>query len=72
MENFEEVGKQIIEDVIGESPAAWKEKLPADIKPEMVDLFLGNDNLWRWHLKPEYIKDEKEREKYKIEKENWS
>jgi hypothetical protein len=71
MENFQEIEKQMVEGVIGELPVGWKEKLPADIKPEMVDLFLGNDNLWRWHLKPEFIKDEKEREKYKIEREKW-
>lgn len=70
-EQEKEPESQIIEGIIGESPQDWEKKLPPDILPEMVDRFLGNDNLWYWHLKPGYIKNEKEREEYKLEREKW-
>lgn len=63
--------KQIVEGVVGEFPTEWRKKLPAGVTPEMVDIYLGNDNLWHWHLKEAYIEDEEEREKYKKEKEMW-
>jgi hypothetical protein len=66
-----ELESQVIEGIIGESPEGWEKKLPPDISSEMVDILLGNDNLWHWHLRPEYIKNEKERERYKFEREKW-
>ncbi len=71
MENFQENEKQIIEGAIGNSLDGWHEKLPADITPDMVDLFLGNTNSWHWHLKSEYIKNEQEKEKYEAERNAW-
>ncbi len=60
--------RQIIEGLIVEN---WQKKLPPGITEDMVEQFLGNDGLWRWHLKPEFIKDEKEREQYKAERGQW-
>ncbi|MFH0852105.1 MAG: hypothetical protein V1845_00640 [bacterium] len=77
MEKFEnqkeeEKTKEVIEGVIGEYEDNWHKKLPAGIKKEEVDLFLGKDGLWHWHLKPEFIADADERKKYVEEKDTWS
>jgi len=64
--------KQTISGIIGKSLEKWGVNLPQGISPEMVDIFLGNDGLWHWHLKPEFIKDEKQREIYQKEKEQWT
>mgnify|MGYP001601056713 FL=1 len=66
-ENFKE--EQILEGFIGEY-TDWQKKLPEGIEPEMVDLFLASGG-WHWHIKPEYIKDEQEREGYNNEKKQW-
>lgn len=74
IKNFEggpENKEQIIEGVIGKSLEGWEKKLPEGVKPEMADTMLGGNGFWLWHLKPEYIKDEHEREKYKCEKDQW-
>lgn len=63
--------KQIIEGVIGEMDDNWPKILPPHIKKEEVDLFIGKDKQWHWHLKPEYIEDEEQREKYKEDKNCW-
>jgi len=74
MEQFEktekEPEKEAIEGFIGKYNENWQEKLPPGIKPEMVERVLERDG-WHWHLKPEFIKDEKEREKYLAEKRQW-
>ncbi len=76
-ENFEEKVQeeepenQVVEGLLGKYQKDWQEKLPSNIDPEMVDLFLGNDGLWYWHLKPPFIKDKGEKEKYEEEKEQW-
>ncbi|MGB9743429.1 MAG: hypothetical protein ACPLW9_01810 [Minisyncoccales bacterium] len=71
-EKPEESGeKQVIEGVIGESLIDWEKKLPPGVLPHMVDRFLGHDNLWHWHLLPEYIKDKEAREKYEKERSMW-
>jgi hypothetical protein len=77
MEKFEDQqqekrdeSKKIIEGVIGKYEDNWPEKLPAGLKKEEVNLFLGHDG-WHWHLKPEFIEDEQERSKYKEEMERW-
>lgn len=62
---------QIIEGLIGKYRENFQEKLPSGITPEMVDLFLGNDGLWYWHLRPEFIEDEKERNRYITERGQW-
>ncbi len=78
MENFQEKQpeaekeKQIIEGVIGEHQKNYQDKLPPGIKQEMTEPFLGPDNLWRWHLKSDYIKDEEERKKYANERKQWN
>lgn len=63
--------KQVVAGVVGKSMDDLEKNLPDGIKPDMVDKFLGNDNLWYWHLKPEYIKDEKEKQEYNHEREIW-
>lgn len=63
--------KQIIEGLIGNNPKDVEKVLPAGLTPEMVDKVIGHDGLYHWHLKPEYIEDEEEREKYQDEKEQW-
>jgi hypothetical protein len=62
--------EQIVEGFVGEYQD-WQKKLPADIQPEMVELLLGNDGLWHWHLRADYIKDDQERKKYEIERKQW-
>lgn len=63
--------KQVCEGLIGKYQEGWQKRLPAGIKPDDVDLFLGSDGLWHWHLKPDLINDEKERERYKTERKRW-
>ncbi|NCO15128.1 hypothetical protein COW77_00360 [Candidatus Wolfebacteria bacterium CG18_big_fil_WC_8_21_14_2_50_39_7] len=69
-ESEEKPEEQTIEGFIGEYQD-WQKKLPPNIKPEMVDLFLGSDGLWHWHLRPEYIQDEQERKKYEMKRSQW-
>lgn len=57
-----------------EERKAYLEKhLPDGISPEQVDVLKANGDKdeWHWHLKPELIKDEDEREKYKSERKLW-
>jgi hypothetical protein len=63
--------KKLVEGVIGKDDKNWYEKLPLGVKKEQVEEFLGHDGLYHWHLKPEFIEDEKEKEKYKEESEKW-
>lgn len=69
--------EQIIEGYFmvkkGEDPyEKVKETLPKEVTSEMVDLSLGRKKgEWRWHLKPEFIKDPEKRKQYEEEKEKW-
>lgn len=56
-----------IEGFIGDYDKNWRQRLPVGIKPEMVELNLERDG-WHWHLRPEFIKDEEEKQKYLAEK----
>ncbi len=62
---------QILEGVIGKSAEEWQKKLPAGIKPNMADVYLGSDDLYHWHLHPDFIKDYEEREKWRKERNIW-
>lgn len=46
-------------------------RLPAGVLPEQVDVLIGNDGKWRWHLRPENIKDEETRKEYENERKIW-
>ena len=69
--NEKEEPKQMLEGIIGKIQDNWQKNLPPEIEEDMVDVFLGSDGLYHWHLKPEFIKDEQERKKYKAEKNMW-
>ena len=45
--------------------------LPSNTKFEEIDSYLGSSGKWKWHLKPEYIKDLELRKKYQEEKDEW-
>ena len=62
---------QIAEGFIGQYKEDIQDKLPSGITKEMVELFLGSDGLWHWHLKPEFIGDEEEKREYEDEKVKW-
>ena len=69
--SFEKKSEQIIEGDLGKSQDHWQERLPANIKPEIVDILLGSDGNWHWHLKPKYIEDENIRKAYQEERQLW-
>ena len=71
IEKFEEKEpeKELIEGFIG-GYKDWQEKLPPGVKLETVELNLEKDG-YHWHLRPEHIKNEEEREKYIAEKKQW-
>ncbi len=45
--------------------------LPEGVNKDMVDIYLGNDGKYHWHLRPEYIADEKEKKNYSKERNDW-
>jgi len=76
-ENFNEIEienetrkEQIVEGPI-EDVNNWKKSLPDDVDSHMVEQFLGQDNKWYWHLKPEYIKDKNKRKEYYEKRKVW-
>jgi|GEM_PF-6505573 len=48
-----------------------EKSLPPGVDASMVETYLNKDGQWWWHLRPEYIKDKKEREKWKKEEKIW-
>ncbi len=63
--------EQIIEGAIGEYRKDYQDILPLGVKQKMTEMFLGDDNRWHWHLRPQYIKDEAEKKRYMIERVQW-
>ncbi len=63
--------KQVIEGIIGKYRKNFQDILPVGVNQEMTDMFLSEKDTWKWHLRPEYIKDEGEREKYLKERNQW-
>ncbi len=77
--NQKEVQKQKldgkIDDLADFESGGWKNILPEGIMLGDVDLFVkkeNGNNAWFWHLKPKFIKDEKEREQWIQEKLIWN
>ncbi len=82
MNHFEKVSKNEkiqklegeINDLADFESGGWSKILPEGITLGDVDLFIkkeGENNKWFWHLKPKFIEDEKEREKWIQEKLIW-
>jgi len=66
----EQIIEGVIENIVNFDKNPEKFLLP-NTKLEEVDLYLGSSGKWKWHLKPEYIKDLELRKKYQEEKDEW-
>jgi hypothetical protein len=52
----------------------WKKILPQGVTPNDVDVYIKNENgksVWYWHLIPDLIKDDKEREEWEKTRRLW-
>lgn len=66
----EKAEKQIIKGRISDINNI-KKSLPQGVDASMVETYLNKDGQWWWHLRPEYIKNKKEREEWKKEEKIW-
>lgn len=62
---------QIVEGFIGQYKEDIQNELPLGVTNEMIELFLGNDGFWHWHLRAEFIRDEEKKGEYRNEKARW-